>query len=300
MDAVIQEYRQLLSATADLAEKIASAETWREDLDSEAAKELEGATTEDGGQLTEDSIRTAYSVVQMGIHVCVQHVRAASEILNLQISPLSVEVLARAAVEMAATSWWIAEQGIGARRRVCRLQLLRINSAMELKRLTDEIGDANTDRRFGENEEDVIAYSASLGLEPFTNGSRRRFARCELDLLPTYTARAKSLLTFYGASHAYMMFSGSAHGEIWSIWRHFQDETDSPDIENPLRRLVPNRTAIRGATNILLLSLVSQIDATGRLFGWTGDSPQGSLWWPHRATIPRVMKWESFRPEESA
>lgn len=299
MDEAIQEYRQLLNDTANVVEEIASVESWHEVATSEAAREIELATTEVESQLTESSIRTAYSVVQMGIHVCVQHARAASEILGLQISPLSVEVLARAAVETAASTWWITEQGIGARRRVCRLQLLRVKSAMELRKLTDEIGDANTDRRFGENEEDVLAYSTMVGLRPFSNKSRRQNARCELDVLPTYTARANDLLSFYGASHAYMMLSGSAHGEIWSILRHFRDEADTADVENPLRRLVPNRTAIRGATSILLLSMVSQIDATFRLFGWNEDSSQSLLWWPHRITIPRVMGWEALRPDES-
>ena len=93
------------------------------------------------------------------------------------------------------------------------------------------------------------------------------------------------------------MFSGSSHGELWAIFRHFGEERD--DSENPLRRLVPNRTAIRGATNVLLLSLVSQIDAAFRLFGWAESSPQGSLWWPHRSTIPQVMGWEAFEPEGS-
>jgi hypothetical protein len=42
---------------------------------------------------------------------------------------------------------------------------------------------------------------------------------------------------------------------------------------------------------ILLLSMLSQIDAVGRLFGWKPESQQAKLWVPIRNMIPRVMTW---------
>lgn len=295
MNADLSGYAQLLRTTADTAEEISSADFWKEQPGSEASREIERVNNGNESLITEFAVRTAYSAAQMGVHVCVQHARAASEIVGLEISPLSVEVLARAAVDVAASTWWITEEGIGARRRVCRLQLIRMNSAMELRKVMDEIGISNADRKYGETEEDVAAYSERMGIEPFINIARLgRNVGCEKEVRPTYSARAKSLLKFYGGDAAYMMYSGSTHGELWSIWRNFRDEQNPLDETNPGRRLAPNRVALHSAVNVILLSMVSQIDAIGRMFGWSASSPQGEKWVPVRQAIPRSMDWKNL------
>ena len=108
---------------------------------------------------------------------------------------------------------------------------------------------------------------------------------------PSYTARARTLLDIYGGPAVYAMCSGSTYGELWSVWRHFEEDQESIDPSNPLRRLVPNDVAMYSAVNVLLLSMVSQIDAIGKLFGWKPDGRQGKLWVPVRKVIPEVMTW---------
>ena len=295
MNAELSGYAQLLRTTADTAEEISSLDFWKEQSGSEASREIDSVSNGNESLITEFAIRTAYSAAQMGVHVCVQHARAASEIVGLEISPLSIEVLARAAIDVAATTWWITEDGIGVRRRVCRLQLIRMNSAMELQKVLDEIGVSNADRRYGETEDDVAAYSQRMGIEPFVNIARLgRNAGCEKELRPTYSARANSLLKFYGGDAAYMMYSGSTHGELWSIWRNFRDEESTLSETNPGRRLAPNRVALHSAVNVIFLSMVSQIDAIGRMFGWSVDSPQGEKWAPVRRAIRHSMDWRNF------
>lgn len=284
-----------MRATGEVAEEVASVVLWKTEPESEASREIKALTSDGLGLITENSVRTAYSAAQMGVHVCVQHARAASEIVKLDISPMSLEVLARATIDVAAATWWMTEERIGARRRVCRLQLLRINSAMELKKVTDQSGVTNDDGKYGESEADVINYSQQLGIAPFHNAPGLGVnSGCEQDVRPSYTARARALLDSYGVPPVYAMYSGSTHGELWSVWRHFEEDQDSTDRTNPLRRLVPNDVAQYSAVNVLLLSMLSQIDAVGRLFGWKPESQQGKLWVPIRKMIPRVMTWRQL------
>jgi hypothetical protein len=52
-----------------------------------------------------------------------------------------IEAVTRAALEAGSVAWWLLEDGLTARPRVCRMQLLRRNSARELTRSIQEVGE---------------------------------------------------------------------------------------------------------------------------------------------------------------
>src|ERR1039457_6290454 len=52
-----------------------------------------------------------------------------------------IETEVRSALEAGSVAWWLLEPGLTARQRVCRMQLLRRNSAREYARSIDQVGD---------------------------------------------------------------------------------------------------------------------------------------------------------------
>lgn len=276
--------------TSTIASHLASDQMWVAESGSEAGIEISVANASLGNALGKDAIRTTYAIAQMGIVVCSEYLSSVAKIMENETSPLPLEVIARAAIEIAASTWWVMEPGIGARRRICRMQLLRINCAIELRKAIEEIGLQDDREMYGATEQQVIQYSADLGIRPFENNN----ARCEEDVRPSYTARARSLLDRYGAYGAYRIYSGTAHGELWALWRHFRDTSDDSGSD-PLMNLVPNKFGTHAAVNGALVSVVSQLDAVGNLFGWQPDGPQGAHFVPLRNEIDSTMSGDEFK-----
>jgi len=52
-----------------------------------------------------------------------------------------IETETRSALEAGSVAWWLLEPGLTARQRVCRMQLLRRNSARELAKSIKEVGE---------------------------------------------------------------------------------------------------------------------------------------------------------------
>jgi hypothetical protein len=109
-----------------------------------------------------------------------------------------IEVLTRSSLEAASVVWWLLHEGLTARQRVCRIQLLRRNSAIEVSRSIAEVaGDPMA--AVGESVADVEAYGQRLGLAAFG----RKGAELEGERRLGYTARVKAFTDEVGYQGGY-------------------------------------------------------------------------------------------------
>jgi hypothetical protein len=76
----------------------------------------------------------------MQMKMVVEYARSTALLVAAERPPPSIEVETRAALEAASVTWWLFAPGLAARQRVCRLQLLRRNSARELAKSITEVG----------------------------------------------------------------------------------------------------------------------------------------------------------------
>jgi hypothetical protein len=83
-----------------------------------------------------------------------------------------IDAVTRASLEAGSVVWWLLAEGLTARQRVCRMQLLRRNSAREYARSIKEVGeDPGVAGR--ETVVGIEAECRDLGLAAFTQKAGR-------------------------------------------------------------------------------------------------------------------------------
>jgi hypothetical protein len=60
-------------------------------------------------------------------------------LLDTQMPVLGATVVARSAIEIGSTAWWLMEPGIGVRRRVCRELVLSLTSARRAQQVAKNL-----------------------------------------------------------------------------------------------------------------------------------------------------------------
>jgi hypothetical protein len=182
-----------------------------------------------------------------------------------EATPIQLEPLTRAAIEAASEAWWLAEPSVGALVRVRRLQLIRFASAENLEKTVRELGRTEPASDFGETTPDVIAECTNLGISTPTRSGRGPLT-CDGEKLPSYTARAKEFLNAMGAPGVYAIYSGTAHAEIYAMYRSFQ-QTGTAGGE-PRFDLQGDPELVHAAVHGVLVALVGPVTRCADLFGW--------------------------------
>ncbi len=273
---LVRGLRALLSTTADLTFRLSSPSLWSPEPGSLGDSELRNTEVGPKGPWGELPVRTAYAMGCMGIHAAAEYARALHAVLTVDRPPLVPETLARGSLEIAASTSWLLQEDIGARRRVCRLQLMRIKSALELERAVNEIGVSNANGEYGETPDQVRRTSDELGLASFLGKGNDEAAACESETRPNYTTRARRLLDDWGAKGAYALYSGAAHGELYSLWRSFRAAGAPVSGQQQLFELAPDPTGLHRATHAVLLAMVAPLERAALLFGWHSAAGPGA------------------------
>lgn len=214
---------------------------WQPAWRSEAADELRNAEAGPGGAWGENPVRTAYAAASTFVFAAVDCLDAMADSANLLTTLFVPHVLARAAMEAGAQAWWLLEPKIGARNRVIRSILIRASSARYLgeaaRKLDPVPGSA---ANFGEDQNMVRTYAASLGLSYICNDDR---VECEGEKLPSYNARANEFEKALFMTGAYKIYSGAAHAELYAVTQSWRPST----IAAPLWEKNPDRIAVWAA-----------------------------------------------------
>jgi len=127
---VVSENRSALQATLDFGRRRLGSPKWEPAAQSEAATEIANTETRDtGAPWGEDPSRTAYAAANIMMTAVLDDLASLFRLLDTQMPVLGATVVARSAIEIGSTAWWLMEPGIGVRRRVCRELVLSLTSA---------------------------------------------------------------------------------------------------------------------------------------------------------------------------
>jgi hypothetical protein len=240
-------------------------EAWTVEPGSPAALEMASAEVRaDGTPWGDRPIRTVYQFAQMATKYTAELGRCVAALLAPDRPPPAVEVLTRSALEAASVAWWLLSDGLTARQRVCRMQLLRMNNAREVGRSIAAVG-AVASAAAGESVQAVEQYGIDLGLSAFGQSGRE----LEGEVRSSYTDRVNALLVEWGYQGAYNIYSGSAHAELSGIWRLFQQTMSMIADRTPIYDPGPNPNATHAAVHGALLSMIAPMERIVLLFGWT-------------------------------
>ena len=110
-----------LAATVDFGIRVLKAPRWQPTPDSEASRELASLPTRrDGNLWDEETTRSTYGAASLLMTGVLDNLGSIRGLIGEPMPAIGPRVLARSAMEIGATAWWLMEPGIDVRRRTCR------------------------------------------------------------------------------------------------------------------------------------------------------------------------------------
>jgi hypothetical protein len=267
------EVRALVDEVADRVDRWTAQASWTFESGSAASSEVANREARlDGTPWGDRPVRSAYQHAQMATKLAAEFSRCAALVIGEGRPAPGIETETRSALEAGSVAWWLLEPGLTARQRVCRMQLLRRNSAREFARSIAEVGE---DPAVAGNET-VAAIEAechALGLAPFT----QKGDELEGQVRPSYTKRVRAITDELGSQGAYSIYSGAAHAELAGIWRLFAQSGATLPGRQPIYSPAANPEASFAAANIALKAMMGPVERIAVLFGWTVPGRAGEI-----------------------
>jgi hypothetical protein len=258
------ELMTLVNEVADRVDRWTGQAMWSFDPGSPASAEVANAEVRlDGSPWGERPVRTAYQYAQMETKLAVELSRCSALLIGAARPAPGIEAVTRASLEAGSVAWWLLAEGLTARQRVCRMQLLRRNSAREYARSIEEVGE-DPGLAGKETVAAIEAECRDLGLAAFT----RKGDEFERQNRLGYTARVKALTDELGYQGAYGIYSGVAHAELAGVWRLFGQTAATVPGREPIYGPVANPEASFAAADGALKSMMGPAERIALLFGW--------------------------------
>ncbi|MFE2432176.1 hypothetical protein ACFXJ5_36325 [Streptomyces sp. NPDC059373] len=135
---VITQNREVLEATLAFGERAVREPSWTPGAASQAEAELASCEAGPNGPWGERPPRTAYAAANLMMAAVLDDLRSLRQLLDNPMPVIGPTILARSAIEIASTVWWLMEPGIGVRRRVCRELVLSLTSARRAKQVAQD------------------------------------------------------------------------------------------------------------------------------------------------------------------
>ena len=258
------ELANLLEETANRVDVWTGHDTWTFEPGSPASVEVANTETkQDGTPWGDRPVRTAYQLGQMATKYTVEMSRCIVPLVLAARPAPGIEALTRTSLEGASVVWWLLEEGLTARQRVCRMQLLRRNSAKELAKSISAVG-ANPNVAGKENIPAIEAECVDLGLAAFGQGGDE----LEGEIRLRYTKRVELFTNEIGYQGAYNIYSGVAHAELAGLWRLFQQTESVLADHSPIYGSKADPRATFSAVDGALKSMMGPMERITLLFGW--------------------------------
>ena len=259
------ELKTLADEVANRVDRWTAQSAWVWEPGSPASVEI--ANTEvrqDGTPWGDRPIRTVYQYAQMATKLAVEMSRCVALLIGAGRPPPGIEAETRAALEAGSVAWWLLKENLSARERVCRMQLLRRNSAREHAKSINEVGEDLTVAG-KETVTGIEAECRDLGLAAFTQKGDELEEQTRLG----YTARVKALTDELGYQGGYSIYSSAAHAELAGIWRLFGETGATFPAREPIYGPAANAKASFAAADGGLKSMMGPMERIALLFGWT-------------------------------
>ncbi|MFF4305525.1 SLOG family protein [Streptomyces sp. NPDC001601] len=216
---VVAQNREALEATLKFGERALREPVWTPGAKSQAAAELANNETGRTGPWGEDPPRTAYAAANLLMTGVLDDLGSLRQLLGNPMPVIGPTIVARSAVEIASTAWWLMEPGIGARRRVCRELVLSLKSARRAKQVAQdmEASEAVTDAL--QQESRVLQRIADLGIGQPTSGNRPVIEGEQATTATDQTAQMLKAVLPPNASaeSVYRIYSAVTHGEVYAL-----------------------------------------------------------------------------------
>jgi hypothetical protein len=287
-DADVKEMAGFLAGACAEVKRWVPEPEWRPGWQSEAAAERDSQESGPAGPWGEDPVRGVYTAAALYLEAVLQCMRALAASLTTDTTHYVPYCLARAAMEAGSQAHWLLEPGIGARRRVARLMLLRASGARHRAEEARKTGSAAS-ASHGETPEQAAQLAASLGLECQyrPQGPYRGEWRCEGDKLPGYTERNRALEQAMLTPGAYSIYSAALHAE-WHAVTSAWEEVTLPEGTRVLV-LRPDRIAVWGAVLICAAPAVVPTARALQLLDHRARSREVGLWVTSTLDLMRRM-----------
>ena len=222
-----------LAATVDFGIRVLKAPRWQPAPDSEASRELTTLPTrQDGNPWDEDTARWTYAAASLLMTAVIDNVGSIRGLIGEPMPAIGPRVLARSAMEIGATAWWLMEPGIGVRRRTCRHLVLSLISARRAAQVAEELGDLDGIRDAQDREKQVTDLIGDLAILSAT-GNNRFSPTIEGENLPEATRLTAAMLKpcYPGLTETkvfYRTYSAVLHGQFYGLM-NFMTPSTQPD-----------------------------------------------------------------------
>ena len=226
-----------LAGTFDFGIRVLKPPRWQPAVDSEASRELANLPyRQDGNPWHEDTARSTYMAANVLMTGVLDNLGSIRSLIGEPMPAIGPRVLARSAMEIGATAWWLMEPGIGVRRRTCRQLVLSLISARRSAQVAEELGDPDGITDAHDREKEVADLIKDLAILP-PNGKRFSPA-IEDEKLPEATGLTAAMLKPCYPGHAetrafYRTYSAVLHGHLYGLM-NYMTPTVQPDEQNLL------------------------------------------------------------------
>ncbi len=243
---VVLQNRTALQATVDFGVRELGCAQWQPTAGSDAAAELVNAETGPGGMWGQNPPLTAYAAANLMMTGALDNLTSLHQMLDDTMPVIAPTIVARSAVEIASTVWWLMEPRIGVRRRVCRELVISLTSARRAGQVARGMqatgyhtGDSQLSSAVSDalqQERHVLQRITDLGIvpptgrpfEPAIEGERASNATDATGAMLRAVVPANAPPDF-----VYRTYSAVMHGELYGLMNFM-----TPDISSSASRLL--------------------------------------------------------------
>jgi hypothetical protein len=277
METPVAEQQQLraaldaaLAATTDFGIRKLRDPRWQPAPDSEASAELASRQIrQDGLPWSEDVLRTPYALASLLMTGVLDNLGSIRQLISDPMPAIGPTVIARSAMEIGATAWWLMQPGIGARRRTCRQLALSLVSARRAAQVAQELRDDQSREEGLAQEDRVLAQIASLAISP-PEGPRYRPV-IEGESFPEATEITAAMLepcypALTGTRSFYRSYSAVLHGQLYGLMNFM-----TPAIQADGSILLSwqlRGSVLYGSVEVALLSFREPFKRINQHMGW--------------------------------
>jgi hypothetical protein len=277
METSAAEQRQLraaldaaLETTFDFGIRKLKAPRWQPAPDSEASAELASVQArQDGQPWGDDVLRTPYATASLLMTGVLDNLGSIRQLIDDPMPAIGPTEIARSAMEIGATAWWLMESGIGARRRTCRQLVLSLISARRAAQVAGELRDDEARREGLAQEDRVLAQITDLAIAQPT-GTRYKPV-LEGESFPDATdLTARMLEPCYpgleGTGSFYRSYSAVLHGQLYGLMNFM-----TPVIQDDGSILLSwqlRGSVLYGAVEVALLGFREPFKRINQHMGW--------------------------------
>jgi hypothetical protein len=268
---LLAELDEALSATITFGERQLRKPLWEPAAASDGARELANAETRlTGDPWGQEIPRTAYAVANLLMLGVLDNLASLKMLLGDRMPVIGPTIVARSALEIGATAWWLMEPGIGVRRRACRELVLSLTSARRAAQVATELDDPAAKADGLAQEARVLQRITDLAISP--PAGRRYEPEIGGQQCPAATdLTARMLQSLFPPGSAppesfYRAYSAVMHGEIYGLM-NFMTPVTQPDGRVLLQWGLPS-VLLDSTVQVAIIAFREPFRRINSLMGW--------------------------------